>query len=758
MKPTAVVALTLAILPLHAQTGFTVNAGLVYATVPTSTGPVNLELDLYLPHGVAGPLPCVIWIHGGGWRNGSRSNPLCRFLTDYGYAVASIDYRLSGQASWPAQLHDCKGAVRWLRANATTYGLDPRRFGAWGASAGGHLAAMLGVTADIGEFRLGGYQLDLEGNSGGNGGESSRLQAVVDWYGPSDFLAMASFPSTVDHDAADSPESELIGGPIREHSVAVATADPATYLSRDDAPMLLRHGTWDPLVPFQQSEWLFEQGRGGFGLDWRFVSVRAGNHGGPGFGGDVELQFFDEQLAGNRPLVSLQALGPDPLEAPAQASNSVFRIMRSGALGAALDVVLQAGGTAAEGTDYRLLGSVVRIPAGSASIDLALVPIDDALVEGPETVRLSACPAAGYRVDPAANMAELAIIDDDSPSGLVAVSAVVVDGRADENGDPGQIALVRNGSHADSLTINYRMRGKARNGIDYAMVSGWATIPAGAAAMAVTFAPMADGKIESTEPIVLEIEPTNRYTIAGGSAHVQLFDADPGQLPLVTVVLGDASCAEHADDGSFLLSRTTGLGQPLTVRLAVSGSARGDMDFVAIPSSVTLSPGELVKDVIVTPVDDTETEGDETVVLTVLPDSSYRVGFCDRRTVVIEDDEAPVPADADCRLASGPMRLGQQWVLTLLDDGVGQPWAVFASAFAAYVPLPGVRYPLLLDPGSLQVVMTGSLGVGGRSSFGVGVPDQPDLVGVRFVCQAATLRMAPLELSLSERLSRIISR
>src|SRR5260370_39954354 len=136
------------------------------------------KLDLYLPEKSDDPLPLIIWIHGGAWMAGSKENPPGIELLKRGYALASINYRLSQHAKFPAQLEDCKAAIRWLRANATTYHLDPDRIGVWGASAGGHLVALLRTTGDVKE---------LEGEEG-NPQQSSGGQSVVDWFGPTDIL------------------------------------------------------------------------------------------------------------------------------------------------------------------------------------------------------------------------------------------------------------------------------------------------------------------------------------------------------------------------------------------------------------------------------------------------------------------------------------------------------------------------------------------------------------------------------------------
>src|SRR5262249_39045436 len=164
------------------------------------------RLDLYVPERADTPLPVIVWIHGGAWMGGSKDGgvPALPFLGK-GYAVASVNYRLSQHAVFPAQIQDCKAAIRWLRANAKTYNLDPERIGVWGASAGGHLVALLGTSGGV---------EDLEGK-GGNADQSSRVQAVVDFFGPTDFLQMDAHAvpdARLKHDPPSSPESRLIGG------------------------------------------------------------------------------------------------------------------------------------------------------------------------------------------------------------------------------------------------------------------------------------------------------------------------------------------------------------------------------------------------------------------------------------------------------------------------------------------------------------------------------------------------------------------
>lgn len=222
-------------------------------------------LDLYLPEGVAGPLPVIVWLHGGGWRLGDRclGPDLRQFFAARGFAMASIDYRLSGEAVFPAQLHDVRAAVRWLRAHAEEYGLDGRRIGLWGSSAGGHLAALAALT---GSGPLAGEtpeHLDL----------ASDVQAVVDGYGPVDFLQidahraparslsgdpeLARLPVLKPSADPESFESLLIGAPIETRPDLVRAASPLSYVRPDAPPFLILHGLADAAVPPHQSELLY---------------------------------------------------------------------------------------------------------------------------------------------------------------------------------------------------------------------------------------------------------------------------------------------------------------------------------------------------------------------------------------------------------------------------------------------------------------------------------------------------------------------
>ena len=227
------------------------------------------KLDIYLPEEgtYTEPLPVVVWIHGGAWRAGSKENCRSRVFLKDGYAAASINYRLIQHAIYPAQVEDCKAAIRYLRANAKKYNIDPDRIGVWGSSAGGHLVALLGTTGDVKDF-----------DKGPNPHLSSKVQAVCDFFGPTDFTRMSDFESRMDHDAADSPESLLVGGPVQENKEACKRANPITYVSRNDPPTLIVHGDKDPLVPHNQSELLYEALKKA-DVDVTFHTVKGGGHG-----------------------------------------------------------------------------------------------------------------------------------------------------------------------------------------------------------------------------------------------------------------------------------------------------------------------------------------------------------------------------------------------------------------------------------------------------------------------------------------------
>ncbi len=233
----------------------------------------------------------MIWIHGGAWMGGSQANPPVLYLVRKGFAVSSIQYRFSQDAIWPAQAYDCKAAIRFLRANAAKYNLDPERFGVGGDSSGGHLAAFVGTSGEVKE---------MEGDLGITN-VSSRVQAVVDWFGPTDVTLMAqqSGPhSMLQHDAPNSPESRLLGGPVQEKRDLARTANPLTYIDKNDPPFLIMHGDNDQLVPLGQSI-ILAKALIDAGVEVTMKTVHGAGHEGPQFRNEESQRLIEEFLARN---------------------------------------------------------------------------------------------------------------------------------------------------------------------------------------------------------------------------------------------------------------------------------------------------------------------------------------------------------------------------------------------------------------------------------------------------------------------------
>lgn len=255
------------------------HAGLAYAPPDPATSNGH-QLDLYVPSGTVGRLPVVIWTGGSAWMADTGKNTaraLAGVLNPAGYAVAGVSIRSSAQVTFPGQLHDMKAAIRWLRANASIYGLDPDRIGIMGDSSGGWTTAMAALTGDAPE---------MEGIVGTTG-VSSAVQVAVAFYPPTNFLDMDGWalrPCEGDrcHDAPVSPESRLVGCAIQSCPEAVRAANPARYITPADPPLMILHGNSDPLVPHHQGEQLY-MALNKACRDAVFISLPTAGHG-PWFG------------------------------------------------------------------------------------------------------------------------------------------------------------------------------------------------------------------------------------------------------------------------------------------------------------------------------------------------------------------------------------------------------------------------------------------------------------------------------------------
>ena len=254
------------------------------------------SMDVYRRRDAVGErLPCVVWVHGGAWFVGDKRPCKALPLIDSGFVVASVNYRLSSAAPYPAQIHDCKGAIRYLRAHAAEYHIDPDRIGVWGESAGAHLAILLGTS---------GGNAQLEGTVGGNAGVSSRVQAVVDWFGPTDLTQFADQAAAAHHPPGrflTFAVRAFVGGEPTEHMDLIALANPIRFLpptGRDVPPFLIMHGDRDRTVPVAQSR-LLDDALKAAGVPETFRVVAGLGHGFPFARADVgpvTLAFLKEQL------------------------------------------------------------------------------------------------------------------------------------------------------------------------------------------------------------------------------------------------------------------------------------------------------------------------------------------------------------------------------------------------------------------------------------------------------------------------------
>ena len=246
---------------------------------------ISLLLDLYLPDPQPmEPVPLVLWVHGGAWRAGSKNTTYAPETLGANYAVASVDYRLSDVALFPAQIHDVKAAVRFLRANAERYGIDPNRFGTWGSSAGGHLVALLGTTCG---------NTDLEGTVGNHLDVSSCVQAVCDFYGPTDFVSLVR--QRGENTRRPMPEDHLIGGSVEDLAELAALASPITHVSADDPPFLIMHGSDDGTVPVEQSI-AFDAKLRATGVESTLIVIESAGHWIPRTERAPVTTFFDSWL------------------------------------------------------------------------------------------------------------------------------------------------------------------------------------------------------------------------------------------------------------------------------------------------------------------------------------------------------------------------------------------------------------------------------------------------------------------------------
>lgn len=268
--------------------------------IPYASVSASQKLDIYIPDKIKGPYPVIISIHGGGYCTGDKvgSDTFTAWAgRERGYAVVSVNYRLSGEALFPAQINDVKAAIRFIKANASKYNLNPDKIAVWGSSAGGTLASLAGTSGDVKELQ----DLTL-----GNSDQSDRVQAVVDWCGPINLLTMdeqykesgvAGYPTNT----PTSYGSKYLGRQVNEVPDLARKANPDTYISPDDPPFFIQHGTTDIWVPVQQSIEFAAKLQAVLGKDKVQCEIMPGvGHGGQRFNNPENtskvLDFLDKNL------------------------------------------------------------------------------------------------------------------------------------------------------------------------------------------------------------------------------------------------------------------------------------------------------------------------------------------------------------------------------------------------------------------------------------------------------------------------------
>lgn len=271
------------------------------------------QVDVYLPKQprTKDPLPVVALIHGGGWVNGDRlgyAATAIQMARTGDYAAVTVGYRLSKEASWPAQVHDCKAAIRWIRGHAKELNLDPDRIAVWGSSAGGHLSALLGTSGDV---------KTLEGELGPFTAMSSRVAAVVNLCGPSDFSQALMFTPEGEAIVKDDAVSGLLGGTYLEKPDVAKAASPVTYVSADDPPFVTFHGTQDKRVAFRHAETLHAALKEA-GVSSQLVPITDGGHSSVSAPqvGERGRVFLDEILRGQTVQLDLSPIPAPPEKRP----------------------------------------------------------------------------------------------------------------------------------------------------------------------------------------------------------------------------------------------------------------------------------------------------------------------------------------------------------------------------------------------------------------------------------------------------------
>src|SRR6266480_2134118 len=360
---------------------------------------------------------------------------------------------------------------------------------------------------------------------------------------------------------------------------------------------------------------------------------------------------------------TVRVVATDPNASEQGPDSGTFTISRTGNTSAALTVKYTLAGTAQNGTDYQQLGTSLTMAAGASSATVTVTPIDDTQVEGDETVVLTISTDAAYSVG-SASSATITIADNDGtpPPGEPVITLSAFDADASESGaDIGVIRFHRTGDTSQAIQVSWTFSGTAVNGVDYQQLPTTSPFPAGLADADLTITPIDDTEVEGDETVIVTVVAGAGYSVGSpGSATVTIHDNDqpPPQKPTVSVVATDPDASEQGPDvGTFAVSRDGSTASALTVQLSLGGSAANGIDYQSLPTTVTIPAGAASATITVTPIDDSQVEGDETVVMTLSQDAAYDVGSSNSATVTIHDNDSTPPlaptADFTANTTSG---------------------------------------------------------------------------------------------------------
>ena len=312
-----------------------------------------------------------------------------------------------------------------------------------------------------------------------------------------------------------------------------------------------------------------------------------------------------------------------------------FRVARTGSITTSLAVTYSVTGTATGGTDYTTLTGTVTVPVGATSATVLVTPIDDTTVESPETVTVTLRESTRYTIGTASS-ATVTISDNDV---LSTVTIAATDAAAAEPSSTGTFTVTRTGSTTTALAVGFGLGGTATSGSDYSAAPATLTIPIGATSATITVTPIDDSQLESAETVVATLMAGTGYTVGTpSSATVTISDDEPTE-PTVTIAATDAAAAEPSGAGTFTVTRTGSTTASLDVFYTVTGTATNGTDYTTLAGSVTIPAGQSSATISIGPIDDTDMEGAETVILTLVDAAGYSVGTPSTDTVTIADDD-----------------------------------------------------------------------------------------------------------------------